>query len=44
MMKLPRRTVTCPRCFHRFDADSDVLIFLGLGFLLGFLSGLTLFH
>ena len=44
VVKLPKRVVTCPNCFNRFDADSDVLWFFALGFLLGFLSALTLFH
>lgn len=34
-MKLPRRIAHCKNCGHRFDVDSDVLIFLGLGILLG---------
>ena len=34
-MKLPRRIAQCKHCGHRFDVDSDVLIFLVLGLLLG---------
>src|SRR5713101_7975989 len=37
VVKFPRRIVKCPRCGTRCDADSDVLIFLGLGILLGVL-------
>lgn len=36
-LKLPRRIVCCKNCGHRIDVDSDVLIFLGLGILLGIL-------
>ncbi len=43
-MKLPPRIVVCPKCSMRFDADSDVLVFLGLGMLLGFLLALVLCH
>ena len=41
-MKLPARIVACSKCGTRFDADSDVLIFLGLGIVLGFLLALVL--
>jgi hypothetical protein len=34
-VKLPARIVECPKCGTRFDADSDVLVFLALGVLLG---------
>jgi hypothetical protein len=32
----------CPKCGTRFDADSDVLVFLWLGMLLGVLLTLML--
>jgi hypothetical protein len=35
--RFPRRIVQCPKCFHRFDADSDVLYFAFLGLLMGLL-------
>jgi hypothetical protein len=41
-MKFPPRVVACPQCGERFDADSDVLWFMGLGVLLGMLLGLAL--
>jgi hypothetical protein len=41
-VRLPPRIVACPKCGTRFDADSDVLIFLGLGILLGILLALVL--
>lgn len=34
-MRLPRRIAQCPKCGTRFDADSDVLLFMGLGVLVG---------
>jgi len=37
----PPRIVACPKCGTRFDADSDVLYFLGLGLVLGILLALT---
>ena len=40
-MRLPARIVACPKCQTRFNADSDVLLFLGLGILLGFLLALV---
>lgn len=40
----PKRIVVCPRCGLRIDADSDVLVFLGLGVILGFFFALTFFH
>lgn len=42
VVRLPRRIVACPKCSHRFDADSDVLVFLGLGILMGILLALML--
>src|SRR5260370_18765186 len=39
-MKLPARIVVCPKCSTRISADSDVLVFLGLGILLGILLAL----
>jgi len=44
VMKLPQRIAVCPQCKTRFDVDSDVLVFLGLGVLLGFLLALVLCH
>ncbi len=41
-MKFPRRIAQCKHCGHRFDVDSDVLLFLGLGILLGILLSLML--
>ncbi len=41
-MRFPKRIVACPKCGERFDADSDVLYFFGLGLLLGFLFALVL--
>ncbi len=41
-MKFPPRIVACPVCGQRFDADSDVLLFLVLGVLLGILLTLVL--
>jgi hypothetical protein len=41
-VKLPARVVKCPNCGLRFSADSDVLIFMGLGILLGFMLVLVL--
>ncbi len=41
-MRLPARIVACPKCGERFNADSDVLLFLGLGMLLGFLFALVM--
>lgn len=41
-MKLPRRIAHCKNCGHRFDVDSDVLIFLTLGLPLGILLALLL--
>jgi hypothetical protein len=41
-MRLPARIVKCPKCGERFSCDSDVLLFLGLGILLGFLLALML--
>jgi hypothetical protein len=35
-LSLPPRIVVCPKCGTRFDGDSDVLIFLGLGMVIGF--------
>ncbi len=43
-MRFPPRIVACPKCGERFDADSDVLVFLGLGILLGFLLALVMCH
>jgi len=43
-MRLPARIVKCPKCGERFSADSDVLVFFGLGILLGFLLALVLCH
>jgi hypothetical protein len=40
-VRFPHRIVECPKCFHRFDADSDVIIFTLLGMLLGVLLTLT---
>lgn len=44
VVKLQARIVDCPKCGTRFDADSDVLIFFGLGTLLGALLTLMLCH
>jgi hypothetical protein len=36
-MIFPPRIVACPKCGTRFESDTDVFIFLGLGLLLGLL-------
>jgi hypothetical protein len=42
-LSLPPRIVVCPKCGARFDADSDVLIFLCLGMVIGFCLALLFF-
>ena len=43
MLTFPRRTVQCPHCLYRFDADSDVLIFFLFGVLVGIFVALAAF-
>jgi hypothetical protein len=42
MLAFPPRIVACPKCLHRFNADSDLLFFLGLGIALGILLTISI--